>query len=74
MYLFSSSSTFLSRGFTNNLVSWGQDLLDWKTAELFSNAGVLGTNNDQAKRLSLKLYKLAGKCEVGVFFWVSAFV
>jgi len=39
-----------------------QALLDWKTAELFS--GVPGRKTDVSRRLSLRLYDLAGKCEV----------
>ncbi|KAL7415362.1 P-loop containing nucleoside triphosphate hydrolase protein [Mrakia frigida] len=36
-------------------------LLDWKTAQLFS--GVPGRKTDVSRRLSLRLYDLAGKCE-----------
>lgn len=41
-----------------------QDLLDWKTVELLDN---VKARRDPAKKLSFKLYDLAGKCQVCPF-------
>jgi hypothetical protein len=44
-----------------------QPLLDWKLAELFKHNSAISRKGDASKLLSLRLYDLAGKCEVSLF-------